>query len=155
VIRSVTAIADKLGLEFALCHRKRGGKAHDAPEQMELLVGDVRGKVCSRSVSFSDSLVLTGPVQVAILVDDMIDTGTTLALAARSLKENGAARTYALVSHGASAYLPLFFSGSQAVGLFSEASMNVIESLPLETLVVCICSIVVFRIVLTPPVENR
>ncbi len=39
---------------------------------------------------------------MAILVDDMIDTGTTLALAARSLKENGASRTYALVSHGGS-----------------------------------------------------
>ncbi|KAH9992481.1 phosphoribosyl pyrophosphokinase [Russula vinacea] len=81
--------------------RKRDGKAHDAPEKMELLVGDVKGKV-------------------AILVDDMIDTGTTLSLAARSLKENGASRTYALVSHG----------------LFSEVSMNVIENLPLETLVV-------------------
>ena len=33
--------------------------------------------------------------------------------------------------------------------------MNVIESLPLETLVVRICSTVMFRIVLTPPVENR
>lgn len=44
--RSVTAIADKLGLEFALFHRKRDGKAHDAPEKMELLVGDVKGKVC-------------------------------------------------------------------------------------------------------------
>jgi len=50
----------------------------------------------------------------------MIDTGSTLALAARSLKENGASRTYALVSHG----------------LFSEVSMSVIENLPLETLVV-------------------
>jgi len=118
-------------------------------------VGDVRGKVCPRSLSFSGSLVLTGSAQVAILVDDMIDTGKTLALAARSLKDNGAVRTYALVSHGTSAYLPLFFSGSQSAGLFSEASMNVIESLPLETLVVRICSTVMFRIVLTPPVENR
>jgi ribose-phosphate pyrophosphokinase len=99
--KRVTAIADKLGLEFALFHRKRDGKAQDAPEKMELLVGDVKGKV-------------------AILVDDMIDTGSTLALAARSLKENGASRTYALVSHG----------------LFSEVSMSVIENLPLETLVV-------------------
>ncbi|KAI9462543.1 phosphoribosyl pyrophosphokinase [Russula earlei] len=99
--KRVTAIADKLGLDFALFHRKRDGKALDAPEKMELLVGDVKGKV-------------------AILVDDMIDTGSTLTLAARSLKENGASKTYALVSHG----------------LFSEASMSVIENLPLETLVV-------------------
>jgi hypothetical protein len=47
LVCSVTAIADKLGLEFALFHRKRDGKAHDAPEKMELLVGDVKGKVGS------------------------------------------------------------------------------------------------------------
>lgn len=47
---------------------------------MELLVGDVRGKV-------------------AILVDDMIDTGVTLSLATKALKDNGAATIYVLVSH--------------------------------------------------------
>jgi len=41
----VTAIADKLGLDFALIHKKRGVRGAEAPEQMELLVGDVRGKV--------------------------------------------------------------------------------------------------------------
>lgn len=40
-----TAMADKLGIDFALIHRKRRSRAPDAPEQMELLVGDVRGKV--------------------------------------------------------------------------------------------------------------
>ena len=39
----------------------------------------------------------------------MIDTGTTLALAARSLKENGASKTYALVSHGGSFSTSCFF----------------------------------------------
>lgn len=43
----VTAIADKLGVEFALIHKKRDGKSEDAPERMELLVGDVRDKVRS------------------------------------------------------------------------------------------------------------
>lgn len=38
--------------------------------------------------------------QVAILLDDMIDTGTTLALAARTLQEKGARSVHALVSHG-------------------------------------------------------
>lgn len=41
----VTAIADKLGVEFALIHRKRDGKAVNAPEKMEILVGDVKDKV--------------------------------------------------------------------------------------------------------------
>ncbi|KAI0062033.1 phosphoribosyl pyrophosphokinase [Artomyces pyxidatus] len=99
--KRVTAIADKLGLEFALFHKKRDGKSSDAPEKMELLVGDVKDKV-------------------AILVDDMIDTGKTLTLAARSLKENGAKAVHALVSHG----------------LFSEARLSVIENLPLDSLVV-------------------
>jgi len=41
----VTAIADKLGVEFALIHRKRKGKSLSAPEHMEILVGDVKDKV--------------------------------------------------------------------------------------------------------------
>jgi len=79
--KRVTAIADKLGVEFALIHRERTKRVGDAPEKMEVLVGDVRDKV-------------------AILVDDMIDSGSTLAMAARSLMENGASKVYALISHG-------------------------------------------------------
>jgi phosphoribosylpyrophosphate synthetase len=44
-INRVTTIADKLGIEFALIHRQRNGKADNAPERMDILVGDVRGKV--------------------------------------------------------------------------------------------------------------
>jgi len=99
--KRVTAIADKLGLDFALIHRKRESRAADAPEKMELLVGDVRDKV-------------------AILVDDMIDSGRTLALAARTLHENGAKTIYALISHG----------------LLSEVNMSLIEDLPIVKLVV-------------------
>ena len=40
-----------------------------------------------------------GP-QIAILVDDMVDTGRTLTLAAKVLEEKGAMKIYALVSHG-------------------------------------------------------
>jgi ribose-phosphate pyrophosphokinase len=39
-----TAIADKLGIEFALIHRQ--GQRDDAPERMHILVGDVKDKVC-------------------------------------------------------------------------------------------------------------
>lgn len=60
-------------------------------------------------------------MQVAILVDDMIDTGRTLALAARTLHENGAKTIYALISHG----------------LLSEVNMSLIDELPLVKLVVC------------------
>ena len=58
-------------------------KSENAPEKMEVLVGDVRDRV-------------------AILVDDMIDSGSTLVLAAKTLKENGAKEIYALISHGQS-----------------------------------------------------
>lgn len=99
--KRVTAIADKLGIEFALIHRQRTGRSEDAPERMEVLVGDVRDKV-------------------TILVDDMIDSGNTLSLAAKSLQDNGAKKIYAIVSHG----------------LLSELNMSKIEELPIEQLVV-------------------
>lgn len=57
---------------------------------MELLVGDVKGKV-------------------AILIDDMIDTGHTVRLAAGVLRENGAKEVYALVSHGKSFHVSMYF----------------------------------------------
>ena len=57
---------------------------------------------------------------MAILVDDMIDTGRTLSLAVRTLHEHGARSIYALISHG----------------LLSEVKMSMIETLPLERLVV-------------------
>jgi ribose-phosphate pyrophosphokinase len=41
--KRASSIADKLGVDFALIHRKKGKK--DAVERMEILVGDVKGKV--------------------------------------------------------------------------------------------------------------
>ncbi|GBE82799.1 phosphoribosyl pyrophosphokinase [Sparassis latifolia] len=99
--KRVTALADKLGVEFALIHRGRTKNSDELPEVVEVLVGDVRGKV-------------------AILVDDLIDTGVTLALATRALRDNGASKVYALISHG----------------LLSETKMSMIQDLPMEKLVV-------------------
>ncbi|KAK0557159.1 ribose phosphate diphosphokinase subunit prs4 [Tilletia horrida] len=59
-----------------------GGEGEgEAETKMEILVGEVKDKI-------------------AILVDDMVDTGRTLALAARTLEEAGAAKVYAIISHG-------------------------------------------------------
>ncbi|KAJ7188794.1 phosphoribosyltransferase-like protein [Mycena filopes] len=99
--KRVTAIADKLGVEFALIHRQRDRKRQNAPERMEILVGDVKDKV-------------------AILVDDMIDTGSTLTLAANTLHEKGAKAVYVLISHG----------------LLSEANLSLVDQLPIVELVV-------------------
>ncbi|CAO1620407.1 unnamed protein product [Parajaminaea phylloscopi] len=70
-------------------------------DKMEILVGDVRGKT-------------------AILVDDMADTGRTLALAAKTLREAGAQHVYAHISHG----------------ILSGKSMELVRRLDLERLVV-------------------
>ena len=53
----------------------------DVDSKMELLVGNVPGKT-------------------AILVDDMIDTGRTLALASKTLEAAGAKRIFAISTHG-------------------------------------------------------
>lgn len=60
-------------------------------EKMELLVGDVKGKI-------------------AILIDDMIDTGHTVRLAAGVLRDAGAKEVYALISHGACFAFPFVFA---------------------------------------------
>ena len=107
---SVTAIADKLGVEFALIHRQGPTRAQNSSERVEVLVGDVRDKVKAICYITMTSLELKKHIlamfpKVAILVDDMIDSGKTLAMAAQSLKENGAKTVFALVSHGSSSII--------------------------------------------------
>jgi ribose-phosphate pyrophosphokinase len=124
--KRATAIADQLNLDFALINRKRkrdlsasivptvpptpsgsdAGSVHEddhdhAFDMMELLVGDVKGRV-------------------AILIDDMIDTGHTLRLAAGVLKDSGATEVYALIAHG----------------LLSETTMDYLKGLPIKKLIV-------------------
>ena len=76
--KRATAIADQLGVDFALFHKERK-KANEVSRMV--LVGDAKDKV-------------------AVLVDDMADTCGTLDLAAQRLKESGAARVCAIVTHG-------------------------------------------------------
>ncbi|KAG6888062.1 hypothetical protein C0992_009753, partial [Termitomyces sp. T32_za158] len=132
--RRVTAIADKLNVEFALIHRARDGKSQS--ERMDLLVGDVKDKV-GFVVVVSGALLSCLRAQVAILVDDMIDTATTLSLAARTLHDKGAKAVHALISHGSifPNLLPCITHHSDS-GLFSETNMSLIEALPLNELVV-------------------
>jgi ribose-phosphate pyrophosphokinase len=115
--KRATAIADKLNVDFALFHwsRKRGkalsgrsmtdsigslrttngrdyndeGEDFRDDENLELLVGSVEGKI-------------------AVLVDDMIDTGETMLMASASLIENGASQVWILVGH--CAFTRFYFS---------------------------------------------
>lgn len=76
--KRATSIADRLDLPFALIHKER-----PRPNEVSrmVLVGNVKEKT-------------------AILVDDMADTCGTLAKAASTVMEHGAADVIAIVTHG-------------------------------------------------------
>jgi len=76
--RRVTHIADKLGVDFAIIHKER--KKANQVDRM-VLVGNVVGRT-------------------VILIDDMADTCGTLCTAAARLKEGGADKIYAMITHG-------------------------------------------------------
>lgn len=76
--KRVTSIADKLNVDFALIHKER--KVANEVDRM-VLVGDVKERV-------------------AILVDDMADTCGTICKAAERVKEAGATKVYAILTHG-------------------------------------------------------
>ena len=71
---------DRLGCPLAIIHKRRDP---DVPNDVKVyeVVGQVKGRTC-------------------ILVDDMIDTGSTIVKAAGALFEQGAARVIATATHG-------------------------------------------------------
>lgn len=80
--KRATSIADSLEMDFALIHKeRRPTRLTDRQNANMMLVGDVQDRV-------------------AILVDDMADTSNTITRAAKLLKDRGATRVYALVTHG-------------------------------------------------------
>ncbi|KAF7535106.1 hypothetical protein G7054_g5644 [Neopestalotiopsis clavispora] len=80
--KRATAIADSLGLDFALIHKeRRPTKITDRQNATMMLVGSVANRVC-------------------ILVDDLADTSNTITRAAKLVRREGATAVYALLSHG-------------------------------------------------------
>lgn len=97
--KRATAIADSMGIEFALIHKviplslpslpltnprpqeRRPTKITDRQNASMMLVGNVTDRVC-------------------ILIDDLADTGNTITRAAKLLKKEGATKIYALLTHG-------------------------------------------------------
>ncbi|KAL2366501.1 hypothetical protein RJZ56_000546 [Blastomyces dermatitidis] len=94
--KRATAIADSLGMDFALIHKtnnftcllpsgyeqeRRPTRITDRQNATMMLVGDVKDRT-------------------AILIDDLADTSNTITRAAKLLKKEGASRVYALVTHG-------------------------------------------------------
>ncbi|PWY92093.1 phosphoribosyl pyrophosphokinase [Aspergillus heteromorphus CBS 117.55] len=80
--KRATAIADSMGIEFALIHKeRRPTRITDRQNATMMLVGDVKDRT-------------------AILIDDLADTSNTITRAAKLLKKEGASQVYALVTHG-------------------------------------------------------
>ncbi len=79
-VRVAERWTDVLGAPLAIIHKRRDP---DLPNQVRVLevVGDVQDRVC-------------------VVVDDMIDTGGTIAKAAQTLKEFGAADVVVAATHG-------------------------------------------------------
>ncbi|CAG8522518.1 17656_t:CDS:2 [Acaulospora morrowiae] len=78
--KRATAVADKLRMDFALIHKER--RSQIPPHKSDtMLVGEVKDKVC-------------------ILIDDIADTSFTITKAAKVLRENGANKIYAIITHG-------------------------------------------------------
>lgn len=80
--KRATALAEALGIEFALIHKeRRPTKITDRQNATMMLVGDVTNKT-------------------VILIDDLADTSNTITRAAKLLKKEGASKVFALVTHG-------------------------------------------------------
>jgi ribose-phosphate pyrophosphokinase len=77
-VERARAFAKKLGVPLAIIDKRR--EDADVVEVMNV-IGDVAGRTC-------------------LIVDDMVDTGGTLARGARALKEKGAEKVYACCVHG-------------------------------------------------------
>lgn len=127
--KRATAIADALELSFALIHKERRSQLLKGPPDATLTSGgalpvsqrplvsapassgrDVRrsssssslGSLASTESRFVQTTMLVGDVRnkVCIVVDDLVDTSYTITRAARLLKEQGATKVIALITHG-------------------------------------------------------
>ncbi|KAI0870944.1 phosphoribosyl pyrophosphokinase [Hypoxylon argillaceum] len=105
--KRATAIADSLGMDFALIHKeRRPTRITDRQNATMMLVGNVANRVC-------------------ILIDDLVDTANTITRAAKLLRKERATTVYALITHGV-------FSGDaiQRINLSAIDKIVVTNSVP-------------------------
>lgn len=100
--KRATAIADQMGMEFALIHKVRYSPSlYRIPVRFsDLFLQERRPtKITDRQ---NATMMLVGDVRdrIAILIDDLADTSNTITRAAKLLKKEGASYVYALVTHG-------------------------------------------------------
>ncbi|KAJ5308087.1 Ribose-phosphate diphosphokinase [Penicillium atrosanguineum] len=101
--KRATAIADQMGMEFALIHKVRSGtlKSRGNPNGPSDWPSQERRptKITDRQ---NATMMLVGDVRdrIAILIDDLADTSNTITRAAKLVKNEGASQVYALLTHG-------------------------------------------------------
>ncbi|GAV52206.1 hypothetical protein ZYGR_0AG01970 [Zygosaccharomyces rouxii] len=115
--KRATSIADALKLSFALIHKERRSQLLKGPPGATLssggtfsanpkpLVSHLHAAEMHPSNSASkyvQTTMLVGDVRnkVCIIVDDLVDTSYTITRAAKLLKDQGASKVYALITHG-------------------------------------------------------
>jgi ribose-phosphate pyrophosphokinase len=97
-VKLANKFAEKLGAPLAILRKER--PAHEVAA-IGTVIGDVKGKV-------------------AVIVDDIIDTGGTLSVAAETVLDEGASQVYAVATHG----------------VFSGSAFDTLERSPLSGIVV-------------------
>ena len=104
-VKLASKFAQKIGAPLALLAKER--PAHEVAE-IGYVIGEVKGKV-------------------AVIVDDIIDTGGTLSVAAQTVRDEGASEVYAVASHG-------IFSGRafETLGASPLAGIVVTDTVPLR-----------------------
>jgi ribose-phosphate pyrophosphokinase len=104
-VKLTRRFARGVGATYALMEKER--PAHGVAE-IGRVIGDVKGKV-------------------AVIVDDMIDTGGTLAAAAQTVMDEGAKEVYAVATHGV-------FSGNawQTLGNSPLSGIVVTDTIPMR-----------------------
>lgn len=99
-VRVADQWSDKLGAPLAIIHKRRDPKVANQVSIHEI-VGEVKGRTC-------------------LLVDDMIDTGRTIAKAAEALKKAGALSVVVAATHA----------------VFSDPAAEVLQAAPIDEVVV-------------------
>jgi ribose-phosphate pyrophosphokinase len=97
-VKLVRKFAQKVGAPYALLEKERPAQQ---VAEIGYVIGDVQGKV-------------------AVIVDDIIDTGGTLSAAAQTVLDEGAEKVYAVATHG----------------VFSGKAYETLEASPLAGIVV-------------------
>ncbi|AQZ11538.1 PRS5 (YOL061W) [Zygosaccharomyces parabailii] len=113
--KRATALADALKLSFALIHKERRSQLLKGPPSATLssggtlssntkpLVTNLKSAEMHHSASkYVQTTMLVGDVRnkVCIIVDDLVDTSYTITRAAKLLKDQGASKVYAMITHG-------------------------------------------------------